>query len=144
MGHLDIISRAPLVCERLIVAVASNTSKTPLFSVEERIHMLREITRPYPFVEIDSFHGLVVEYARKKKVHFLLRGLRTYSDFEQEYQMSLANRKMSGVETLFLMAQHSHISSSLIREIAHFGGPLKDLVPPEVEGFLKAKRKAPH
>lgn len=139
MGHLNIIRRSLVVCDKLIVAVAINPSKKPLFSVEERLLMLHETTRSYPHVQIDSFSGLLVEYAKKKKIQFLLRGLRTCSDFEHESQMSAANWRMSGIDSVFFTAEQSHISSSLIREIALFGGSLKDLVPPEVEASLKKK-----
>lgn len=139
LGHLDIIKRAPLVCEKLVVAVAQNLRKTSLFTIEERIAMLRAATDAYPYVEIASFSGLAVEYAKERKIHFLLRGLRSFIDFEHESQMAAANRHMSGLETVFFITQYSHISSSLIREIAHFGGPLEDLVPAETESFLRRK-----
>jgi len=139
LGHLDLVIRAPLICEKLIVAVAENRTKSTLFTEEERIAMLRAATQAYPYVEIAAFKGLAVEYAKERKIHFLLRGLRSIADFEHESQMASANRLMSGLETVFFMAQHAHISSSLIREIAYFGGPLHDLVPPEIVPFIRKK-----
>lgn len=143
LGHLDIIKRAPLVCEKLIVATAQNLAKASIFTIEERLAMLKAATQDCPYVEIATFSGLAVEFAKEKGVQFLLRGLRSLSDFEQELQMASVNRNMSGLETVFFVAHHSHISSSLIREIAHFGGPLHDLVPPEIEPFLR-KKFTPH
>lgn len=139
LGHLDIIKRAPLVCDKLIVAVAQNLMKTYTFTLEERLAMLRAVTAVDPHVEIASFSELAVDYAKKRKANFLLRGLRSLADFEYESQMAVANRLMSGLETVLFMGQHPHISSTIIREIAHFGGPLEHLVPSEVESFLRKK-----
>lgn len=145
-GHLDIIHRAAHLCDQLIVAVTSQPIKKTLslFSTQEKIAMLNLITKSIPNVKIVSFHGLIVDFAREKKVHFLIRGLRAFSDFEYEFQMALANRRLSGIETLFLMADehHTHISSSLIREIAIFGGPLRDFVPSKLEPIIRKKAKA--
>lgn len=137
-GHLDIIERAKLICDHLIIAIALKPDKKSLFSVDERMEMLKKIA---PKVEITSFKGLIVDFAREKGVHFLVRGLRALSDFEYELQMALANRRLSGIETIFLMADERHIqvSSSLIREIAHFGGPLKEFVPQEIEELIRRK-----
>ena len=138
-GHLDLIQRAQRICDYLLIAVAIKPTKTPLFSIEERVEMLQRIA---PHVEIVSFHGLIVDLAREKKASFLIRGLRTLSDVEYEFQMALANRRLSGIETLFLMAdeRYTHISSSLIREIAHFGGPLDAFVVPEIESLIRKKK----
>ncbi len=142
-GHLDIIHRAKLICDHLIVTIALKPDKKgqSLFSVEEKMEMLHLITRSTPHVEVTHFHGLIADYAREKKASFLIRGLRAFSDFEHEFQMALANRRISGIETVFLMAgeKHAQISSSLIREIAHFGGPLHDFVPPEIEPLIRKK-----
>ena len=138
LGHMDVVKRASLVCDRLIVAVAENLSKKTSFTVQERLAMLKAATHKLGYVEVVSFSGLAVEYARERTAQFLVRGLRSFADFDPESQMAIANRGM-GIETVFLMAQHSHISSSLIREIAHFGGPLQNLVPEEVEPFLRKK-----
>lgn len=137
-GHLDIIHRAKPLCDHLIVAVAVKPSKNSLFSLEERVEMIKKMA---PQVEVASFHGLIVDFANERNAAFLIRGLRAFSDFEHEFQMSLANRKLSSIETLFLMAdeKHTHISSTLIREIAHFGGPLKDFVPPPIEPYIRKK-----
>jgi pantetheine-phosphate adenylyltransferase len=143
VGHLDIVKQASHVCEKLIVAIAQNLKKTCLFTVEERLAMLKAATRSYPYVEIASFSGLAVTFAKERKAHFLLRGLRSFTDFEHESQMASANLRMSGLETVFFMARQPHISSSLIREIAHFGGPLEDLIPPEAAAFMR-KKLAPH
>lgn len=142
-GHLDIIQRARQICDHLIVTIAHKPDKKShsLFSMEEKTEMLRLITAEIPGVEITHFHGLIVNYAKEKKASFLIRGLRAFSDFEYEFQMALANQRLSGIETLFLMAneRHTQISSSLIREIAHFGGPLQEFVPPEIEPLIRKK-----
>jgi pantetheine-phosphate adenylyltransferase len=110
-----------------------------LFSVEERLAMLREATASYPYVEVVSFSGLTVDLAKKRKARFLLRGIRSVADFEYESEMAAANRQMGGIETLLLFGLSPHISSSLVREIAYFGGPLEGFVPPGVEALLKSK-----
>ncbi len=140
LGHLDIIQKAKLICDHLIIAIAQKLDKKPLFSIEERSEMLKKIA---PHAEITPFHGLIVDFAREKKASFLIRGLRAFSDFEYEFQMALVNRRLSGIETLFLMSNehHTQISSSLIREIAHFGGPLLDFIPPEIEPLIKRQFK---
>jgi len=109
--------------------------------MEEKIEMLRMMTKSLPHVEVAHFHGLIIDFARDKKADFLVRGLRAFSDFEHEFQMALANRRLSGIETVFLMADEklTLISSSLIREIAYFGGPIQDFVPPEIEPFIRKK-----
>jgi pantetheine-phosphate adenylyltransferase len=138
LGHLDIIQKSMQVCDHLIVAIAVKPDKKSLFSVEEKVEMLKRIA---PKVEIASFHGLIVDFAREKNASFLIRGLRAFADFEYEFQMAQANRRLSGIETLFLMAddRHTQISSSLIREIAHFKGPLKGFVPEEIESLIRRK-----
>lgn len=142
-GHLDIIKKACQFCDQLIIGIAHKPGKKEVFSVEERKEMLQLITSPFPNVEIENFHGLAVDFAKKKNALLLIRGLRAFSDFEVEFQMALANRRISGLETLFLMADehHTHISSSLIREIAYFQGPLSDFVPPEIESLIRKKYK---
>ncbi|OGN64002.1 MAG: pantetheine-phosphate adenylyltransferase [Chlamydiae bacterium RIFCSPHIGHO2_12_FULL_49_9] len=144
LGHLDVIKRAKIFCNRLIIAVAvghPGRKSSSLFSIEERKEMLLLATRAVAHVEIESFDGLVVDFAKKKGASFLVRGLRAFSDFESESQMALANRRLSGIETLFLMATepHTQISSTLIREIAHFGGSLKEFVPQEIEPLIRRK-----
>ncbi|HEX2715493.1 MAG TPA: pantetheine-phosphate adenylyltransferase [Candidatus Acidoferrales bacterium] len=141
-GHLDLIERGAKLFDRLIAAVLRNLEKDPLFTLEERVEMLREVTKPWPNVEVDVFDGLLVEYARKRNAHVLLRGIRAISDYEYELQMALMNRKLEpGIETVFLMPAeaYSYLSSRLVREIARLGGPVHGLVPPAVERRLRAK-----
>lgn len=141
-GHLDVIERASRIFERLVVAVGVNASKEPLFSIDERMDMVRDIVKSMPNVEVDSFDGLLVEYCRKKKVYALIRGLRAFSDFEYEFQMALTNRKLAPeIETIFLMPKetHSYISSSMVREIAEMQGNIEDFVPPNVRVALEAR-----
>jgi len=146
-GHLDIIGRASLLFDRIIVAVSRNPIKKPMFSIEERMEMLKGVLAPYPNVEVDSFDGLTVNYALRQKAKAIIRGLRVISDFEYEFRMALTNKKLAcQVETVFLMtkAEFSFISSSTIKEVASFGGSVRDLVPPLVEEKLKEKFKTCH
>ncbi len=141
-GHLDLIDRGTKIFDRLVVAILRNTEKDPLFSLEERMEMLAEVTAPYGNVEIDSFHGLLVEYARKRRAHVLLRGIRAVSDYEYELQMAMMNRKLeSRLETVFMLpaVEYSFLSSRLVREIAQLGGSVRGLVPSAVELRLRAK-----
>jgi pantetheine-phosphate adenylyltransferase len=141
-GHLDLIERGEKMFDRLIVAVLKNTEKEPMFSVPERVEMLREVTRQWESVEIDVFEGLLVDYARKRGAAVILRGIRAVSDYEYELQMALMNRKLEPrLETVFMMPgeTYSYLSAKVVREIAHFGGPLTGLVPPTVEQRLRAK-----
>ena len=141
-GHLDLISRGAKIFDRLVVAVLRNLDKEPLFSVSERMEMLREVTREWPNVEIDVFDGLLMDYARQKKAQVILRGIRAISDYEYELQMALMNRKLEPkIETVFMMPAeiYSYLSSRLVREIARLGGSVKDLVPQLVEERLRAK-----
>jgi len=141
-GHLDLIERGQKMFDRLIVAVLKNTEKEPMFSVPERVEMLREVTRHWEPVEIDVFEGLLVDYARKRGAAVILRGIRAVSDYEYELQMALMNRKLEPrLETVFMMPgeTYSYLSAKVVREIAHFGGPLAGLVPPTVEQRLRAK-----
>lgn len=141
-GHLDLIDRGTKIFDRLVVAILRNTEKDPLFSLEERREMLAEVTAPYGNVEIDSFHGLLVDYARKRRAQVLLRGIRAVSDYEYELQMAMMNRKLEpGLETVFMLpaVEYSFLSSRLVREIAQLGGSVKGLVPAAVERRLRAK-----
>jgi pantetheine-phosphate adenylyltransferase len=141
-GHLDIIERGKKVFDKIIVAVLVNSSKDPLFSVEERTEMIREATRHLSNVEVDSFNGLLVDYLKKRNPHAILRGLRAISDFEYELQIASINRKLNDkVETFFLMTsnEHSFISSSMVKEVARYGADVKDLVPGTVEKALRKK-----
>jgi len=142
-GHLDLIGRGAKIFDRLIVSVLQNLEKdNPLFAVSERLEMLREVTRPWPNVEVDVFEGLLMAYARQKNAQVVLRGIRAISDYEYELQMALMNRKLEPkIETVFMMPAetYSYLSSRLVREIARLGGSVKDLVPAVVEERLKAK-----
>ena len=141
-GHIDLIKRAQDIFPDLIVAVAHNPHKKPLFSVKERVQMLKEATKEFKGIVVDDFDGLVIEYARKNKVHVLIRGLRMISDFEYEFQMALTNRKFApDIETIFLMPQesYSYISSKLLKEAASLGADLSCFVPDYVEQALKKK-----
>ena len=135
LGHLDIIERSVKLFDQVIVAVLSNPSKNPLFSVEKRIYQIREFTKHLPNLEIYSFAGLTVEYAKMRQAHILLRGLRVLSDFEKELQMAHTNKTLwSGIETIFLATtkEYSFLSSSIVKEIAQFKGSVDHLVPENV------------
>jgi len=141
-GHLDLIERGEKMFDKLIVAVLNNAEKQPLFSVPERVEMLREVTQRLAGVEVDVFNGLLIDYARKRGAGVILRGIRAISDYEYELQMALMNRKLEPrLETVFMLPgeTYSYLSSKLVREIAQLGGPLKDLVPPAVEQRLRTK-----
>lgn len=141
-GHLDIISRASEVFDKVIVAVLNNTSKNPLFSIQERENLLTEATRHIPNVEVDSFDDLLINYMQQKKAHVIVKGLRAVSDFEYELQMASINRKLNErIETFFMMSnnQYSYLSSSIVKQIAMFHGPVGDLVPDFVERALQDK-----
>ncbi|OAS14995.1 pantetheine-phosphate adenylyltransferase [Paenibacillus oryzisoli] len=141
-GHLDIIHRAAKVFDKLIVAVLNNTSKNALFTLEERMELLRKVTADLPNVEIDGFRDLMVNYMKQRNVRLIVRGLRAVSDFEYELQMASTNHKLNpDVETFFMTSkpQFSYLSSSIVKEIAKFHGPVEDLVPVEVEEELRKK-----
>jgi pantetheine-phosphate adenylyltransferase len=148
-GHLDLIQRGSRLFDRLIVSVLRNETKAPLFSVEERKEMLLEVVRDYPNVEVDSFNGLLVDYAAARSASVVLRGIRAISDYEYELQTALMNRRLKpDLETVFLLANeaHSFISSRLVKEVFGLGGKISGLVPPSVEARLqrrlsKTKRK---
>jgi pantetheine-phosphate adenylyltransferase len=135
LGHLDLIRRGHALFPKLTVAVLRNSGKSPLFSVEERVSMLKKLTKGLKGVSVESFDGLLVDYVRKQRNPAVLRGLRVVSDFEYEFQMALMNRKLEPTfEALYLMPDErfSYISSSLVREVARLGGPVEDFVPEEV------------
>jgi pantetheine-phosphate adenylyltransferase len=141
-GHLDVIDRGSRLADRLIVAILRNHSKPALFTAEERLEMLHEVVAPYPNVEVDSFHGLLVDYAAQKRATYILRGIRAISDYEYELQMALMNRRLRPeIETVFMMAgeAYSFISSKLVKEIIRLGGDVSGLVPATVEARLKAR-----
>ena len=141
-GHLDLIDRGSKVVDRLVVAVLRNLEKETLFSSDERVDMLREVTAGSAHVEVDSFDGLLVDYARKHNASVILRGIRAISDYEYELQMAMMNRRIEpGIETIFMIPAepYSYLSSRLVREIARLGGPLTGIVPETVEARLRAK-----
>lgn len=146
-GHVDIIQRASRIFERVIVAVATNAEKTPLFSIDERVNVIGEIFRDEPRVEVDTFSGLLVEYARRQLASAVIRGLRAVSDFEYEFQMALMNRRLNhDLETVFLMPdeKYTYTSSRLIKEVFMLGGEVSGLVPPIVEERLRNKQASLH
>lgn len=141
-GHIDLIKRAQEIFSDVIVAVADNSSKKPLFSQKERVGLLKKATAGFTGVRVDSFEGLVVDYAHQQKAKILIRGLRMISDFEYEFQMALTNRKIaSDIETIFLMPHESYcyLSSKLLKEAACLGADLSNFVPEFVETALKKK-----
>ena len=141
-GHLDLIERGSRMAERLIVAVLRNSAKAPLFSVDERLEMIREAVADYTNVEVTSFEGLLVEFASRHSANLILRGIRAVSDYEHEWQMALMNRRMRPeIETVFLMAseEYSFISSTVVREVASLGGSIEGLVPPSVERRIRRR-----
>lgn len=144
-GHLDLIKRALTIFDEVVVAVAKNIGKTPCFTLQERVALLRRSTRPLQRVVVEAFDGLVVDYVRKQKTNIVVRGLRMISDFEYEFQMALTNRKLDrGVETIFLMPSenYAYLSSRLIKEASALGASLQDFVPPFVEEALKRKLRS--
>jgi len=141
-GHLSLIQRGLQVFERLIIAIAVNPKKTPLFTVDERKKFILEATNNDPRVEVDDFQGLLVDYAKRRNVNVVLRGLRAVSDFEFEFQLANMNRKLNAsLETVFMMTgeDYFYISSNLVREVASFGGNVEGIVPPNVLKALKVK-----
>jgi len=143
-GHLDIIERSSRVFSRVIVAVALNLRKNAFFTPAERVRMLKRVTSPMGNVEVTSFRGLLVDFARAQEAHVLVRGLRAISDFEYEYQMAQMNRKLDQeIDTVIMMTgeRYSAISSNIVKEIAQFGGKIDDLVPPLVRDILTRKLK---
>lgn len=141
-GHLDILRRGLSVFDHIIVAVLNNSRKDPLFSVEERVFLLKEATADLKSVTVDSFEGLLVDYVQKKKVSVVLRGLRAISDFEYELQIAAINKNLNpNIETCFMMTSnhYSFLSSSMVKEAAMYGGSVHELVPAPVEKALKEK-----
>jgi len=141
-GHLDLIQRGSRMFDKLIVSILRNESKQALFTVEERIEMLREVLHVYPNVEVDSFDGLLVDHAAAQQATVLLRGIRAISDYEYELQMALMNRRLRpDIETIFMMASetYSFISSRLVKQVFSLGGNISGLVPPSVETRLSTR-----
>ncbi len=141
-GHIDLIKRARKIFDEVVVAVAHNPAKVPLFTVEERVQLLKQATRSFPGVSVDHFDSLVVDYVRRKGSQVMVRGLRMLSDFEYEFQMALTNRKLSEeVETIFMMPSESYayISARLMKEAGELGADLSAFVPPFVAKALRRK-----
>ncbi|MFO0044724.1 MAG: pantetheine-phosphate adenylyltransferase [Armatimonadota bacterium] len=139
LGHADIIERAHQLFDEVIVAVGRNTSKSPLLTVDERIEALKGISKPFSNVTVDSFEGLLMDYAKSKGARSVVRGLRAVADFEYEFQIAMVNRKLNpDVDSVFLMTrwEYSYLSSSVVREVALLGGETKDLVPQSVQEIL--------
>jgi len=143
-GHLDVFTRAAALADKVIVAVLINKTKSGLFSVDERIEILREVVAPLPNVEVDSFYGLLVDYCKDHGVNAIVKGLRAVSDFDYELQMAQMNYRLGGVETLFVSTNplYSYLSSSLVKEVAKHGGSVEGLVPDAVLPKLQAKLEA--
>jgi len=141
-GHLDLVARAEQIFDEVIIAVSDNPRKNPLFSIDERLQMVDEATKDIPHVRVESFDDLLVTFVTRKNAKFVIRGLRAVSDFEYEFQLASANRRLnSNVETIFLTPLEANyfISSSLVREISYYGGDISSFVPEHVERSLHAK-----
>ena len=142
-GHLDVIKRASEMFDVLVVSVLNNKMKSPLFSVEERVKILKEATKDIPNVEVDSFTGLLINYAAEKQIHVAVRGLRAITDFEYELQIAQTNRKLSqgALDTVFLTTslEYAYLSSSSVKEISSFGGDISECVPDFVAALMKEK-----
>ena len=141
-GHLDSIERATTLFDTVTIGVTTNPTKNPLFTVAERVAMIREVTRNFGNIQVESFTGLLVDYAQRLGASAIIRGLRAISDFEYEFQMALVNRKISdGIVTVFLMPheKYTYLNSTIVKELATFGGDVSRFVPPEVETLIKQK-----
>jgi pantetheine-phosphate adenylyltransferase len=141
-GHLSIINRTLKIFDKLVVAILTNPQKTPLFSLDERISMIKEVLKDKPNIKVESFDGLLVDYVVKKRTNVIIKGLRALSDFEYEFQMAIMNRKLNReIESVFLMTDFRwlYISSTIIKEVAKFGGEISGLVPPLVCKKVKEK-----
>ena len=137
-GHLDVFARAASMADEVVVAVLVNHSKASLFTVDERMEMLRQVVQPFANVRVDSFHGLLVDYCTKHGINAIVKGLRAVSDFDYELQMAQMNYRLAGVETLFISTNplYSYLSSSLVKEVARWGGDIRGLVPEAVHDRL--------
>lgn len=146
LGHMDLIERGSEIFDQLILAVVVQPPKDNLFSVRERVAMAKAVVKGISNVEVDSFNGLLIDYARSRKIKLLIRGLRAYSDFEYEFQMALTNRKLAPeIETLFMMPNeiHSYVSSSTVREVSRLGGDISEFVPEPVRLAVEKKMGSP-
>jgi pantetheine-phosphate adenylyltransferase len=144
-GHLDVVERSSRLFDRVVMAIITNPQKSPLFTVEERREIIRDIVTPrFSNVEVDVFHGLLVDYAQRKGAQVIVRGIRAVTDYEYEFQMALMNRRLEPrIETVFMMPaeNYSYLSSRLVKEIAELGGSVEGLVPKSVEERLKERYK---
>ena len=143
-GHIDVIKRSARLWDKLIVAVAYHTSKTPVFSLEERVEMTKAVSKDFKNVEVVSFEGMLVDYVHSKNANVIIRGLRTFSDFEYEFQLALTNRRMAeDIETVFIMSsvENTFVSGSLLKQIASLGGDLQAFVPQCIADKLCGKLK---
>lgn len=143
-GHLDVINRASKLCDKLIVAVLVNSSKSPMFSIEERVDLLKCVLKDRTNIEVENFSGLLVDFMREKNAKAIIKGLRAVSDFEYEFQMALMNKNQSpDIETLFMMTNinYSYLSSSMVKELVKYGGNIDDLVPECTKDAMISKFK---
>lgn len=141
-GHLDIIRRTSGLFDTVYVSILSNSSKTPLFTIEERINLIERVTKEFSNVKVENFTGLLVDYAREKNAKFIVKGLRAVSDYEYEVQMSLTNKQLAPeIETFFITtnSKYAYLSSSIVKEIAKYGGDITEMVPPEIIQDIKEK-----
>jgi pantetheine-phosphate adenylyltransferase len=144
-GHIDVVERAVKMFQKVVVLVARNSTKTPLFSDDERITMIKDVFKRNKSVEVDGFDGLLVDYAKRHGASVIIRGLRAVSDFEYEFQMALTNRKLDGnIDTVFLVPheRYTYLNSTIVREVAMLGGDVSDFVPPVIRKRLLAKVKS--
>ncbi|MCA9473718.1 MAG: pantetheine-phosphate adenylyltransferase [Nitrospirales bacterium] len=142
LGHANVIARSLRMVDRVIVAVAPNPQKGPLFDLSERVELAKIATKHLSHVDVEPFHSLLVDYVRERGAQAIIRGMRAVSDFEHEFQMALLNRKLAEeIETVFLMAseEYSYLTSSMVKEVASLGGPLQDFLHPEVAERLRAR-----
>jgi len=144
-GHLDVFTRAADLADEVVVAVLINHKKAGMFTVDERMDLLREVLAPYSNIVVDAFHGLLVDYCREHGIKAIVKGLRAVSDFDYELQMAQMNYRLSGVETVFVSTNplYSYLSSSLVKEVATFGGNVEGLVPASVLSRMQAKLARP-
>lgn len=143
-GHLDIITRTAALFDKVYVAILENSAKKPLFSVTERIELIKRVTSDLTNIEVEGFSGLLVDYANRRSAKFIIKGLRAVSDFEYEFQMALTNKQLAAhIETFFITTscQYSYLSSSIVKEVASLGGSLKDLVPDSIINDVAEKFK---
>ena len=140
-GHLDIVARASALFDEVVIAVLVNQTKKTLFTVDERIEMIKNVVTAYPNVKVDSWSGLLVDYCKKNDIPTIVKGLRAVTDFDYELQMSQINYQLQGIETLFMSTApaHSFLSSSLVKEVASYGGDVTSYLPPSVVELLKAR-----